>query len=243
MKRSIEMSNFIETLKSVGGVKPCNELHRDGQVIDLKTGVQIVPSATGDDCCPVCHGTGTVLDLAPLLAKPDKLNEVATELLSLVSRYSGQTWRHIHIVGPQRAHSLVYEIARQLGGSAVVIIEEETSICPRCGEDTKSVHTPCHRINERFEYYHLSLPIPDNATVLFVTDRLDEKEMREIIGITDEVVKGSKGFLPYILCLVSGLAELTIEREWIGGVCPDGLQSRFYVPKVFKVVSLHQEKA
>jgi hypothetical protein len=92
--------------------------------------------------------------------------------------------------------------------------------------------------------YRLSLPIPPDATVLFVTDRFDEKEMKEIIGATDEAAVGSKGFLPYILCLVrDGEEELEVTREWIGGACPDGLQSRFYVPKGFKVISLHEEKS
>jgi len=182
--------DFVETLKSVGGVKPCP--------------VCGVPSAiVCETLCNTCHGTGQVLDLAPLLAKPDLMEECAKELLLKYAEIhnhsktdktdfgpAGIPRDKLIIVGPQRAHSLVYEVARQLGGTAVVVIEEDA--------DQQSVDWNKPRDKD----YRLSLPVPPDATVLFVTDRWDVKEMSPIyMTVINEKTKFT--MLPYILSLMS----------------------------------------
>ena len=78
--------------------------------------------------------------------------------------------------------------------------------------------------------YFLSLPIPDSATVLFVTDRMDWKEMNDIMQAADTA--GNMNILPYILCLVSSIRERTPEENWKLGCRVSAM----------KIISLHQEK-
>jgi len=112
--------NFIKTLKSVGGVKPCT-------YSDCNDGI-----TKDDKFCPMCHGDGEVLDLAPLLAKPRDLEAPVKDLVTQVC-LKDKFWdgaygkdKSIHVVGPQRASNLVYEVARQLGGMAVTCFSVET---------------------------------------------------------------------------------------------------------------------
>jgi len=202
-----------EALKAIGGVKTCPYCkgYGDGDSEDMG-----VP-------CGGCEGTGQVLDLAPLLAKPKELHEAVRDLILL---NADKIWKEIiegapspfdlYVVGPQRAHSLVYEVARQLGGTAVVAISHYRS-------------KP-----DEFVYDTLSLPIPDNATVLFVTDRLDSddtlKELLDVItaarGLITPVNDGKRfSVLPYALTLVSrGSGGMQIDPDL-----------------TLKVISLHQE--
>lgn len=223
--------NFLETLRSVGGVKPCPcggigrptvMFGREVDARDLKR------------MCPNCHGTGQILDLAPLLAKPRMLVEHVHEL---IERKESGIWKmvkkkadfstdnyevgnvyddpSIFVVGPQRAHSLVYEVARQLGGSAVVA--EPTT------EMREIEQGLCEGLLElRITGYRLSIPILPDATVLFVTDRLDEQEMQSVMQCVSNPIR----WLPYILAIVSN--QDTLE----GG--PRGMES-------MKIIALHKE--
>jgi len=209
--------DFIETLKSVGGIKPCTRCH-----------VEILP-----ECC-YCHGTGQVLDLAPLLAKPRCFIPVVSELIEKSEQRSvctdislvGQLYeapQPLYIVGPQRAHSLVYEVARQLGGTAVVAFTVERTVDTGIGviPDT---------------YTELSLAIPPAATVLFVADRLTKQDEEWVMRALNSPSAGSPGvplyetvkYLDYVLCLVSEVTSFGI-------FCGPG-----HSPG--KLISLHQEK-
>jgi hypothetical protein len=211
--------NFIETLKSVGGVKPCPNREKT-------EGVLYEGPADFSCSCSECHGTGQILDLAPLLAKPRLLSDVVISLLIskpidgipdrnltdlLVSKslvgvpdkmeFCGD--RALYIICPARCATLGYEVARQLGGTAVVAVPHYQS-----QQDT-------------FIYDTFSFPIPLDATVLFVTDRVDDSgEMLKVI----ETVDPKTTVLPYVLCLVA--EDVT------------GLHNR---DQVLKVISLHQE--
>jgi hypothetical protein len=245
--------NFIETLKNLGGVKPCPTTEWVGEG-DIKTA----------RVCRICHGTGTVLDLAPLLAKPDKLRDCVNEFLLKIKekaecpkcgglkkemtidgplpcmQCNGAGYLYVYpvtpyVIGPQRAGNLVYEVARQLGGTAVVAEEviEVQSISADAGceppEDNEVVvyndtfaGDHCFR---QLTKYRLSLPIPDNAMVLFVTDRVDNQEM---LSCTRTLYEGdgapefgwARKILPYVLALVS--TEDTVDSKW-------------------KVISMHKE--
>jgi len=216
------MNDFIEVLRSVGGVTPCinggeNEKpwHKDDQ---------------GRTACVVCHGAGRVINLALLLAKPKELEECVKELWTKLS------CQHVaevvtdrvlacqmkvqptstttvfpgdrYIVGPQRAHSLVYEVSRQLGGTAVVC------------KDFKEYIPSTMKLSEP---YRLSIPVPDNAMVLFVMDKFGANNLEEFKATINTVEHGRAiHILPYILCLVS---------------------TEFKNETIYKVISLHQEKA
>ena len=206
--------NFTETIKSLGCVQPC--------------------PVTSDGQCATCHGTGQFLDLAPLLAKPNVLVEVVHELLfkqyhvdrcqecgdvGLSSTIESQTMP-THIIGPQHANNLIYEIARQLEATVVTCSPVETTFIghpaiPESLEDMNRWKTT-KSLN-----YHLSIPIPDLTPVLFVTDKLDESEMNSIIGIVNNPIR----YLKYILALVSDKNTIRIR----------GAEN-------FNVISLHQEK-
>jgi len=199
------MSDFIETLKSVGGVKPCPcfTLEGRGEVI----------TCSPVSFCPACHGTGSIIDLAPLLAKPKELEDCVKELIPL---FNPPVYPSPHVVGPQRAHSLVYEVARQLGGTAVVAITKHKIGLGEPYECHGEMHdSPTIVANG----YRLSLPIPPYATVLFVTDKTDEQEIKAIINLVTKPGNNTHT-LPYVLALVS-------DKQAIAG---------------FKVISLHQEK-
>ena len=200
--------NFIEHLKLVGGVKPCPHIEMATRGVGY----------TGLGPCPSCHGTGHVLDLAPLLAKPLFLESCTYDLISKFKKVAQineieeqERGTKFVIVGPQRAHSLVYEVARQLGGTAVVVIEEDA--------DQQSVDWNKPRDKD----YRLSLPIPPDATVLFVTDRMDSGRLEEFKSMVD-LAEGGRAIniLPYILCLVS---------------------TEFENKTIYKIISLHQEKS
>jgi len=205
------MSDFIETLRSVGGVKPCPcfTLEGSGDVI----------TCTPVSHCPNCHGTGSIIDLAPLLAKPKELEDCVKELIPL---FNPPVYPSPHVVGPQRAHSLVYEVARQLGGTAVTVKPEEP-ILKDIFADMKR-RGLCYDADLEIKVnaargYRLSLPIPPDATVLFVTDKTDEQEIKAIINLVTKPGNNTHT-LPYVLALVS-------DKQAIAG---------------FKVISLHQEK-
>jgi len=214
--RKGEAMTFIETLKSVGGVKPCLKCSGTGDRFRL---------GDGQDRCNDCEGTGKILDLAPLLARPKELGE-CVEKLVIAQLPHTQPNHGLAIVGPQRAHSLVYEVARQLGGTAVVMIEDieiaETTTKIMV-DDVEDVVT--RKVVER-QGYRLSLPIPPDATVLFVTDRMDEQEMMAIMNCATS--SGKFTVLPYILSLV-----------WDGKEMPLHAMTG---KETFKVISLHQEK-
>jgi hypothetical protein len=202
--------DFIEQLKSVGGVKPCQFSMCDkgilpGDMYSLET-----HERTGPVLCAHCHGTGQILDLAPLLAKPWVLDDVVRLLLQIECFNERVDLTQVkYVVGPQRAHSLVYEVARQLGGTAVVAVLEWTQQHRMFGSEFVVGN------------YRLSLPIPDNATVLFVTDRVN----KETIKWMEPVIRqsGSHSTLPYALCLVNDLLEDVI----LAGT---------------KIISLHKEQ-
>jgi len=241
--------NFIETLKSVGGVKPCPDCKGCGK-IDSDFG-NIVP-------CLNCHGTGQALNFAPLLAKPGALSVYVEVMLKSLGYNWHARWFKIEqpkvIVGPQRAHSMVYEVSRQLGGTAVVaercLPDEAVKFAHQVEMDLSAIeseilsHDGTKRIFSEWSCpahtkkwakdlqsigYRLSLPIPPDATVLFVTDRVDEKEMDQVIHATWNPDMGTPfpTILPYILALISSTE--TYRLPWIN-------------EKGFKVISLHQEK-
>ena len=201
--------NFIEKLKSVGGVKLCSKC-AGGYIQHINREAEL---------CNSCHGKTYTLDLSPLLAKPNELEYVVKEF---IHQYSwGPTcaeWvvecckavNSLYVVGPQRAHSLVYEVARQLGGCAVVA--EPRYECTPDGPDSS------WSWSMKLSSYRLSLPIPDSATVLFVTERWDTQEMSQV-NMAVRAGEARFSILAYILCLVSS------EKHF------DGLE----------IVSLHQE--
>ena len=221
---------FIETLKSVGGVKPCLKCSGTGDRFRL---------GDGQDRCNDCEGTGKILDLAPLLARPKELGE-CVEKLVIAQLPHTQPNHGLAIVGPQRAHSLVYEVARQLGGTAVVMIEDieiaETTTKIMV-DDVEDVVT--RKVVER-QGYRLSLPIPPDATVLFVTDRMDEGEFREVARAltlgTDPMT-----ILPYLLCLIGG-GEVEFRKPVTMGDSSMWGKYADKLPKTLKIISLHQEK-
>ena len=206
--------NFIEQLRQLGGVKPC-------------VGCQTRSDRrTADPACPHCHGTDSILDLAPLLAKPKELEECVGDLafrLGINNRIDG-----LYIIGPQHASNLVYEVARQLGGTAVVAHTRSTSRMllmahergDMIGEEDMKVMLELERQGAPPTYF-LSLPIPSDATVLFVTDRYDYAEQVQICNqIAAPAGEPARQTLPYLLALVS-------------------LSEKF---GNWKVISLHQEK-
>jgi hypothetical protein len=243
--------NFIEVLKSVGGDKPCGKCEGIGQY----DGPPTKTNSLGGGICEVCHGTGQIIDLAPLLAKPKELSDVVGEydnankntLLSKLSRQPltdniSCLWRlreerpELYVIGPQRAHSLVYEVARQLGGTAVVVtspnylLENASNYFAKMSTSNLafSDENGFKRLLLEESKVRISLPIPDNATVLFVTDRYDEQEMDWIIRTTwnPDMKTLLPTMLPYVLSLVSGTEIHRV--PWI-------------IDQGFKIISLHQE--
>jgi hypothetical protein len=192
--------SLIETLKSIGGVKPCPQLH-------FKTTSVSQFGISGEaKHCELCHGTGSILDLAPLLAKPSLLTCMVQDLhqdwwAKHPDRYTKayeqfqKPYKNLHVVGPQRAHSLVYEVARQLGGQSVTVEDEYEKFMAEDHDEAQG--------REAYQKtgYRLSLLIPPDATVLFVTDRVDMEHEAELHGMA-EAVNRIKGVIPYILCLI-----------------------------------------
>jgi hypothetical protein len=220
--------NFIETLKSVGGVKPCPNRKK-------AEGVLYEGPADFSCSCPKCHGTGQILDLNLLLAKPKELELVLREHLTFLRMTDAHVAMPsdtgtLYVIGPQRAHSLVYEVARQLGGTAVVAEPVQTIVETRAelldGKRIIGVEKGPTIIQK--EGYRLSLLIPPDATVLFVTDRVDEKELSAVMEATMTSAPKNKPheFLPYVLALVSD------RDEW---EFPDPEKTKW------KVISLHKE--
>jgi hypothetical protein len=208
--------DFIETLKSLGGVKPCLICGGKGSIHAIE------PIEVDIDSCRNCHGTGQILDLAPLLAKPWVLDGLIGQWLrrpqqnelfdSLPNATSKGVRDSVYVVGPQHAHSLVYEVARQLGGTCVTV---------SCEYDDK--------FNSKPTYWDLSLPIPPDATVLFVTDRVDNQEMLSCmralyVGDGSPEFGWARKILPHTLALVANTQEF------------DGVQGQKYT-----VISLHKE--
>jgi hypothetical protein len=204
--------DFIEKLKSVGGVKRC-AFEKCGRTVGAG--------------CQFCYGTGQILDLAPLLAKPKVLENIVREAwvrewVDFFKNFS--TDGNLCVIGPQRASNLVYEVARQLGGSAVVMESHWHKIdkMENIGNDEED-----HAVTVVPYTYRLSLPIPLDATILFVTDRVDEKEMNQIIIACEEQEVGPLG---YVLALVSDRDTLDVTEAVGEGTEP------------LKVISLHKEK-
>jgi hypothetical protein len=223
--------NLKATLQQLGGVKPCPHTH-DGPNMGVKAD-NMYMSAGGIIPCPQCHGTGSIIDLAPLLARPKDLTDVVAEILNSPDLGSATKWDKTgfygaHVVGPQRASNLVYEIARQLGGTAVVANEVKGM---RNVEPVANMGDMLQFMGELYTTGHrLSLHIPEDSTVLFVTDRLDEKEMAEVVKATRLRVLCSN--LPYILCLVSDRSEADLR--------PEGCYMQ--TVDLWKIISLYQEK-
>lgn len=256
--------NFIETLKSIGGVKPCpcteRRFDEEGKYtkMDDRIAMYVGPVLKeGEDPiasmqpCHLCHGTGTILDLAPLLAKPKELAPFVGLALVELFKAEGLTGfvgdkreipidKDYFVVGPQRAHSLVYEVARQLGGTAVTCFDHDAETkhnlnawancectCPACKRDMLSFVAS----------YRLSLPIPPDATCLFVTDRVDEKEMNAVVLTVAPEPCGFRfaggTVLPYVLALIGG-EKLIIEGH-------TDKATGFVPPSSLQVISLHQE--
>ena len=226
--------DFIETLRSVGGVKPCWQCSTP----------QPTPPGKRITVTCFCRGTGQILDLAPLLAKPKVLGEDCARILcnKLYNKQDTKTpafdvWKesmNFHIVGPQRAHSLVYEIARQLGGTTVVAepgYREETLEWDDARGD---------QIVYCKDGYNLSLPIPSDATVLFVTDRVDEKELLWVFRALT-LGRDPLPILPYLLCLIGDGAVAFREPVTLGDSSMWGKHAD-ELPEILKVISLHQEK-
>ena len=201
-----ENQMFIKTLRNVGGVKPCPECAGEGMNVE-RTG-SMVTFATNSFPCVSCHGTGQILDPAPLLAKPKELGNVVSELCHEFRR-AVCSWKDLHVIGTPRAHSLVYEVARQLGGTAAVAIENHDY------SRANGLYISCYR---------LSLPIPPDATVLFVTDRVDDSG--EMLNVMEEE-RSKAAVLPYVLCLIAK-DDVT------------GLHNR---DQVLKIITLHQDKS
>jgi hypothetical protein len=199
---------FIETLKSVGGVKPCPSC----------AGGYIPHLNRKEELCSNCHGKSYTLDLAPLLAKPRLLKELIGELLyteidgeSLLKKwYTPDTRDDLYIVGPQRASNLVYEVARQIGGTAVVSI-------------------PIYDDGDVVDGYRLSIHISPDATVLFVTDRLGEQELTDVMCATMKTAPKDKPhkFMKEVLMLVSRIGFWQFPN-------PERTS--------WKIISLHQER-
>jgi hypothetical protein len=160
--------------------------------------------------CPQCHGTDNYLDLVPLLAKPKELEGVVLSMLDrLAMETDSQHWYQEEgttgvVVGPQRAHSLIYEVARQLGGTAVVAIPQMTFGIKKTFKSRYPVGTLFESISPNdmgmeITGYNLSLPIPSDATALFVTDKYDVNEMSSLAGCVSNPIR----WLPYVLSLVT----------------------------------------
>lgn len=122
--------NFLETLQHLGGVKPCPDpIWPMPEDYTCCCGIYVHPTRSNPTAihikdCPY----RPVLDLAPLLADTGELTEVAHELLCTSKLFEPascekcfEVWAKplvpIHVIGPQRASNLVYEVARQLGGT------------------------------------------------------------------------------------------------------------------------------
>jgi hypothetical protein len=150
---------------------------------------------------------------------------------------------NLYVVGPQRASNLVYEVARQLGGTAAVA-ELKTKIVGHdpvytyktvqgqsYGPETERTFSHFKREVVEPDGYRLSLPIPPDATVLFVTDRLGPKmvEMVDTVMAVRVSTTPSPVVLSYLLCLVDS------RQETGSGLCPVMMDHR-----PFKIISLHQ---
>ena len=207
--------NFIETLKSIGGVKPCPNCGGTHRAF-----MNDPPGFRCDDC----KEDGTILDLSPLLAKPLLIKDFVGYLLHTLYQIDGETvlkkWYaldtrdNLYIVGPQRASNLVYEVARQLGGTAAVTRETYDM--------------------DKITRQEFSLPIPNNATILFVTDIVDMKHEKELMGIAKAVNKLEE-VLPYCLCLIHRKHK---EGPMIQAITSD---DKITGSKFLDVISLHQE--
>jgi hypothetical protein len=246
--------NFIETLRSVGGVKPC-----DG-CTNGKYTIGGVESPAEQAVCGLCHGTGRIIDLAPLLAKPKDLERLLPTLL-----YGNEQLKEelvcnerevaVHelgwcVVGPQRAHSLVCEVARQLGGTAVVAepkyaVRIKERFLTKNGEVSRILYeTVSLDMTEAVrDGYHLALHIPDTATVLFVTDRVDEIEFYQVLRAVT-LGTNPKVILPFLLCLIKGEEEAIKLRESVTIRCDSSNWGRDSekLPELLKILSLYQEK-
>ena len=218
------MNNFIGALESVGGAKRCPMCcEADGSAL-YPCGVgKYIDPRNQDQICKHCHGTGQILDLAPLLAKPRCFLPMVSELIEKAEQWSvcgnvslvGQIYeapQPLYVVGPQRASNLVYEISRQLGGSAVVY-----------GRDAAETKRQWEAGDFDPDGERLLGDIPPDATVLFVTDRFDEAEMASVTDSVNNPIR----WLPYVLTLVSS-------KDVLHG--PRGADE-------LRVISLHQEKA
>jgi len=260
--------DFLETLRSVGGVKPCSicpppmpsargiNLIKEGtdRVIE---GPKSLPENMSNPSCSSCHGTGQVLDLAPLLAKPIILATVVHDLffknddsphsLSIAHVISEHRSRDtFHIVGPQRTSNLIYEVARQLGGTAVIVYS------------VSHMHPDADLEKNNVSHVHTapSLPIPPDSTVLFVTDRLSDEtavvqrsisvttggNAFEAIILTVNDYTRAVNYLPYVLCLVDSRTEkkpLIVPAEWNAGTNEHPVGE--CGAREFQVISLYQE--
>ena len=74
--------SFIETLRSIGGVKPCPDCCNEDGTARFPCGVgKYINRVNESRECASCHGTGQIIDLAPLLAKPSYLEDTVRILI------------------------------------------------------------------------------------------------------------------------------------------------------------------
>jgi hypothetical protein len=81
-----------------------------------------------------------------------------------------------------------------------------------------------------YEDHRFSLPIPPDATVLFVTDEIKDQE---ILKVVETVRKAGnwKPAVPYILCLVNSLGSDELHQS-----------TEYLDPRPWKIISLHRRQ-
>ena len=121
--------------------------------------------------------------------------------------------KNLYVCGFNDSRELAYEVARQLGGTAIWFNDDGKPSCS----------------------------IPDGSTLLFVTDVISSGgTVQKMINFVEDVYERSGKYLPYVLCLVNTSAQESVEvaREWRGGTASDGCKTYFYLEKEFRIVSL-----
>jgi orotate phosphoribosyltransferase len=135
--------------------------------------------------------------------------------------------KNLYVCGPAIGGvMLAYEIARQLGGTAIV-----TEPVYELGRKTfseggwSSSEITCSRLKDHAGQKHyvektgqqLNHKIPEGATVLFVTDHIiTGKSTREMVNaVNPDIAKNFGRFtiLPYILCLVNCGGKKSVDWE------------------------------
>ena len=169
------------------------------------------------------HRTLYVGDLIPLL----------TQHLVTDTEWK-RNYPNLYVCGPaQGGITLAYEVARQLGGTAIFTepkyeVKEHASDSG-IGSFTNTTVEKSGQELKRFE-------IPDGATVLFVEDVITTgKSTREMIRAVMNSAHHSVTALPYVLCLVnrSGISGLSLAYG------PDDSTLTDYVPKIISLADIN----